>query len=76
MIVCFKNLQALLKLEVGWTNPSLCPLHFRGGSEEESNIVAPVVKITPAEKTLKMYDGLKDNWQMQSAEAANLQINK
>jgi len=31
-------------------NPSLCPLHFRGESEEESNIVASVIKITPGEK--------------------------
>lgn len=61
MIICLKKLQTLLKLEVRWANPSLCSLHFRGESEEESNIIAPVIKITPGEKKLRMYDGLKDN---------------
>lgn len=61
MIICLKKLQTLLKLEVRCANPSLCSLHFRGESEEESNIIAPVIKITPGEKKLRMYDGLKDN---------------
>lgn len=45
----FKKLQILLKLEVSWTNPSLRSLCFIGDPEEESNIVAPIVKITPGE---------------------------
>lgn len=61
MIVCLKKLQALLKLEVMWAKPSLCSLHFRGESEEESNIIAPTVNITPGEKKLRIYNGLKDN---------------
>lgn len=50
MIICLKKLQILLKLEVRWANPSLCSLHFTGESEEESNIIALIVKITPGEK--------------------------
>lgn len=61
MITCLKKLQTLLKLEVGCANPSLCSLHFRGESEEESHIIALIVKITPGEKKLRMYNALKDN---------------
>lgn len=51
MIMGLKKLQTLLKLEVRCANPSFCSLHFRGESEEESNITAPIVKISPGEKT-------------------------
>lgn len=61
MIMCLQKLQTLLKLKVRWANPSLCSLCFRGESEEESNVMAPVVKITAGEKKLRMYNRLKDN---------------
>lgn len=63
MIVPFKKLQALLKLEVRGTKPPLCPLHFRGESEEEPNSAAPLVKATSGRKRkhLRMHDGLKGN---------------
>lgn len=60
-IICLQKLQTLLKLKVRWANPSLCFLHFRGESEEESNVMAPIVKITPGEKKLRIYNGLNDN---------------
>ncbi|OPJ69727.1 hypothetical protein AV530_012707 [Patagioenas fasciata monilis] len=44
-----------VKIRDEMTNPSVCPFHFRGESEEESNIVAPIVKITPGGKNLKIY---------------------
>ncbi|CAM9628755.1 unnamed protein product, partial [Bubo scandiacus] len=61
--------QTLLELEVTGTNLSLCPLHFRRESEKESNIVTPVVKITPGEKNpSKCMMGLRTTRQTQSAE--------
>lgn len=46
-----------VKIRDEMTNPSVFPFHFRGDSEEELNIVAPIVKITPGEKNLKRYQG-------------------
>lgn len=65
-----------VKIRDEMTNPSVFSFHFRGESEEESNIVAPIVKITPGEKNLKMYHEVRTTRQTQSSGMVNLQTNK